>query len=210
MNNAVLNLPRFTGIHEHRTLESQQIVRENNLDKLQQLDRFLADIQGRAFRIAQLATGSTDDALDLVQDAMFKLVEKYSERPAGEWQPLFYRILHSRINDWFRRNSVRGRHQVAANRLVSGNEDEDPIQASADPNGRSPEQQLQTASGMEELQMALQSLPFRQQQAFLLRAWEGLSVKQTAAAMDCAEGSVKTHYSRAIHNLREQLGDYCP
>ena len=190
-------------------MESQRLYQERVLDKTAQLDDFLTGIQGRAFRMAQLATGNKEDALDLVQDAMFKLVEKYTERPASEWQPLFYRILHSRINDWYRRGSVRRRHQGF---LSNGGDDqqEDPIQSSADPHGRTPEELLQTDTSMEKLQSALTNLPLRQQQAFLLRAWEGLDVKQTAQAMSCAEGSVKTHYSRAIHSLRDQLGEYWP
>lgn len=190
-------------------MESQRLYRERTLDKNEQLDAFLANVQGRAYRMAQLATGNKEDALDLVQDAMFKLVEKYSERPAAEWQPLFYRILQSRINDWYRRSGVRSRHHGSLS-AGSDEQEEDPIQTSKDPHGRSPDEQLQTQSGMEKLQAALENLPLRQQQAFLLRAWEGLDVRQTANAMSCAEGSVKTHYSRAIHSLREQLGDYWP
>ncbi|MBL4820983.1 MAG: RNA polymerase sigma factor [Gammaproteobacteria bacterium] len=172
------------------------------------MDQFLAEIQGRAFRMAQIATGSSDDALDLVQDAMFKLVEKYSDRPEQQWRPLFYRILQSRINDWYRRNQVRNRHRIFLN---SHNEDgEDPIQTAKDESHHTPEAEFQAEQGMQELQLALEKLPLRQQQAFLLRAWEGLNVKQTAQAMSCAEGSVKTHYSRAIHSLREQLSEHWP
>jgi RNA polymerase sigma-70 factor, ECF subfamily len=172
------------------------------------LDKFLEGVQSRAFRIAQIATGNTEDALDLVQDAMFKLVEKYSDKSEQEWAPLFYRILNSRINDWYRRNSVRNRHRSW---LSSTDEDgEDPIQTAVDPHGPAPEADSITNQGMDKLQIALEGLPARQQQAFLLRAWEGLDVRQTATAMECAEGSVKTHYSRAIHSLRAQLGEHWP
>ncbi len=172
------------------------------------LDKFLKGVQSRAYRIAQIATGNSEDALDLVQDAMFKLVEKYSDRSEQEWTPLFYRILNSRINDWYRRNSVRNRHRSW---LSNTDEDgEDPIQTAPDPYGRSPDEQSVTDESMDKLQIALEGLPARQQQAFLLRAWEGLDVRQTATAMECAEGSVKTHYSRAIHSLRAQLGEYWP
>lgn len=171
-------------------------------------DKFLQGVQARAFRIAQIATGNPDDALDLVQDAMFKLVEKYADRSEQEWTPLFYRILSSRINDWHRRNSVRNRHRSW---LTRGEDDEqDPIQTAPDPHGRSPAEESVTSQSMDKLQLALEGLPARQQQAFLLRAWEGLDVRQTATAMECAEGSVKTHYSRAIHSLRAQLGEHWP
>jgi len=178
------------------------------LDNSQQLDQFLAGIQGRAFRMARIATGNSDDALDLVQDAMFKLVEKYSDKPENEWSPLFYRILQSRINDYYRRNQVRNRHRTY---LTSIDEDgEDPIQTAKDESSHTPEAEFQAESGIQKLQELLENLPLRQQQAFLLRAWEGLDVKQTAQAMSCAEGSVKTHYSRAIHTLRDKLGDHWP
>jgi RNA polymerase sigma-70 factor (ECF subfamily) len=172
------------------------------------LDKFLQGAQSRAFRIAQIATGSAGDALDLVQDAMFKLVEKYSERPGQEWMPLFYRILNSRINDWHRRNTVRNRHRSWLS--TAEEEGEDPIQTAPDPRGRSPDEETVTHESMDQLQITLEGLPARQQQAFLLRAREGLDVRQTAAAMECAEGSVKTHYSRAIHSLRAQLGEHWP
>ena len=108
----------------------------DKLDTLQKLDRFLADVQGRAYRIAQIATNNPDDALDLVQDAMFKLVEKYSGRPESEWGPLFYSILQSRTNDWHRRNTVRRR--IMGWLLPSENDGEDPIERVADESQRSP------------------------------------------------------------------------
>jgi len=169
---------------------------------------FLQGAQARAFRIARFATRNNEDALDLVQDAMFKLVEKYSGRPETEWPPLFYRILHSRINDWHRRNSVRNRFRGWLG--SAEDETEDPLQTVPDPHGCSPEAESETSEGMTKLQEALAALPLRQQQASLLRAWEGLDVKQTAIAMSCAEGSVKTHCSRAIHSLRAQLGEHWP
>lgn len=178
------------------------------LNKSTLLDKFLKSVQNRAFRIAQLATGNPEDALDLVQDAMFKLVEKYSDREENEWTPLFYRILTSRINDWYRRSNVRNRHRSF---LYADDESkEDPIQTAPDHFGKRPDKDSETDESMTRLQQALQQLPPRQQQAFLLRAWEGLDVRQTAAAMSCAEGSVKTHYSRAIHTLREALGEHWP
>ena len=178
------------------------------LDTLQTLDQFLTQVQGRAYRIAQIATNNSDDALDIVQDAMFKLVEKYAHHRSEEWGPLFYRILQSRINDWHRRSSVRNRFRSWFG--LSDDDTEDPIASAPDTAGRSPEQHVQLDFSMDALQSALQALPLRQQQAFLLRVWEGLDVKQTALAMSCAPGSVKTHYSRAVHSLRAALGDHYP
>ncbi len=176
------------------------------LKETEALDNFLRSVQARAYRIAQIATNHSEDSLDIVQDTMFKLVEKYADKPATDWPPLFYRILNSKIHDWYRRNSVRNRHRTW---LTANDEnDEDPIQTAPDIEGKTPELENIITEGMDKLQSALQLLPPRQQQAFLLRAWEGLDVKQTAQAMDCAQGSVKTHYSRAIHNLREQLGEH--
>ncbi len=188
-------------------IEFSSVMGDSVLNNSLLLDKFLQSVQSRAFRIAQISTGNAEDALDLVQDAMFKLVEKYSDKPQDEWTPLFYRILNSRINDFHRRNKVRNRYTSWIN---YGEEMEDPIQTAPDPYGRSPEVETQTNESMERLQQALEDLPPRQQQAFLLRAWEGLNVKQTASAMSCAEGSVKTHYSRAIHSLRENLGEHWP
>ena len=139
------------------------------------LDKFLEGVQSRAFRIAQIATGNSEDALDLVQDAMFKLVEKYSQRSEQEWAPLFYRILNSRINDWYRRNAVRNRHRSWLSN--TDEEGEDPIQTAPDHYGRSPDEEVVTNEGMDKLQIALEGLPARQQQAFLLRAWEGTKRK---------------------------------
>jgi RNA polymerase sigma-70 factor (ECF subfamily) len=170
------------------------------------LNRFLASVEKRAFRIAQLATSNSDEAFDIVQDAMFKLVDKYASKPEADWPALFHRILQNRIRDWYRRNSLRNRFRSW---LSSGlDDDEDLMQTVADDAGRSPEEQLQLGQGMEALEKALHNLPLRQQQAFILRVWESLDVRATANAMSCAEGSVKTHYSRAIHSLRETLGEH--
>ncbi|PCH60206.1 MAG: RNA polymerase sigma factor [SAR86 cluster bacterium] len=177
------------------------------LDNLDNLDRFLEQVQARAYRMARIATGNSDDALDIVQDAMFKLVEKYSDRAENEWYPLFYRILQSRIYDRYRREGVRSKFFKWLS--ATDAEAEDPIQTAVDKSAKSPEQELQINQGMDKLQKMLGLLPIRQQQAFLLRAWEGMSVKETASIMCCAQGSVKTHYSRAVHTLRDRLGEAC-
>ena len=141
-----------------------------------------------------------------VQDAMLKLVEKYADRAESDLAPLFFCILQSRIQDWYRRSSVRNRLRSW---LGTGEEDEeDPFQQVADPASRSAEQLLITEDSITALNAALLQLPLRQQQVFLLRAWEGLDVRDTAAVMQCAEGSVKTHYSRALAALKGKLGEH--
>ncbi|MBF8269097.1 MAG: putative RNA polymerase sigma-E factor [Gammaproteobacteria bacterium] len=138
---------------------------------------------------------------------MFKLVEKYAGRPDAEWGPLFHRILQSRIQDWHRRTSVRDRFRGW---LGLTDEDEDPMQQVVDERDGDPEHVLQTQRGIAELEQLLHTLPVRQQQAFLLRTLEGLDVSDTARAMACSEGSVKTHYFRAVHTLRDKLGEHWP
>jgi RNA polymerase sigma-70 factor (ECF subfamily) len=169
-----------------------------------ELDRFLASVERRAFRMAVLATRDRDDALDLVQDAMTALVERYAARPPVEWPPLFHRILQNRIRDWARRRAWRDRFRAWLGRDEGS---DDPIDALANADARDPASQAADAAEGRRLEAALAALPLRQQQAFLLRAWEGLDVAETAQAMRCSAGSVKTHYFRAVHALREKLGD---
>jgi RNA polymerase sigma-70 factor (ECF subfamily) len=160
--------------------------------------------------MAEFATGNREYALDLVQDAMLGLVKKYSDRGADEWGALFYRILQSRIRDWYRRGRVRNRLFGWLARPAGDDADTDPLQGVADPVCNDPAGTLGSRNAIERLEQALQQLPPRQQQAFLLRSWEGLDTAATAYAMGCSEGSVKTHYSRALHSLREQLEEHWP
>ena len=171
------------------------------------LNQFLAGVELKAFRIAQSALRHEDDALDAVQDAMLQLARAYSARPAEEWKPLFYRILENRIRDMQRRRTVRGR--VISWFPFRGEDDEDepdPIAQAPSPEPQ-PLKRLELDQAMSALEKAVGELPRRQQQAFLLRTLEGLDVAETAAAMGCSEGSVKTHYFRAVQALRAQLGD---
>ncbi|MGH8287969.1 MAG: RNA polymerase sigma factor [Steroidobacteraceae bacterium] len=171
------------------------------------LSHFLAGIEVRAFKIAQAALRHEDDALDAVQDAMLQLARAYSQRPAEEWKPLFYRILENRIRDMQRRRTVRNRVMSWLPFRAEADEDEpDPI-AEAASNEPLPVRRLELEEAMSALEKALAALPRRQQQAFLLRTLEGLDVAQTAKAMGCSEGSVKTHYFRALQSLRAQLGE---
>jgi len=156
--------------------------------------------------MAIIATGRQDEALDIVQDAMLKLVKRYRDREPQEWGALFTRILQTTIRDWYRRNTVRQRvwgfFGTAQNESDDG---EFPWQTMEDKHSVNPEQQTKQQQAMAVLEKVLHDLPLRQQQVFLLRQWEGLDTAQTARAMGCSEGSVKTHYSRAIQRLREQL-----
>lgn len=172
----------------------------------QALDRFLAGVERRAYRMAEIATGNREDALDIVQDAMLKLAQSYGRRSEAEWGPLFHRILQSRIRDWYRRSRVRNRWRVWL-----GSSDErggDPIQELADPAGVDPAHRVAMQDATGALEAALRALPLRQQQAFLLRVWEGLDVAETARVMGCSSGSVKSHFSRAVHALRARLGEH--
>ena len=139
---------------------------------------------------------------------MYKLVQKYRNRAAAEWGPLFQTILQSRIKDYYRRNSLRNRFRG----WLGGGEDKeaDPVAEAVDEQGMPPDVEVDAGRGMEQAGQALRRLPLRQQQAFVLRALEGLDVAETAKVMKCSEGSVKTHYSRAVHTLRVQLDDYKP
>lgn len=172
------------------------------------LDEFLASVERRAFRMAQFATGQTEDALDIVQDTMLVLVRRYGDKPEAEWQPLFFRILQNRIRDWYRRRTVRNRWHSLWPGGQSADKDEDPIAQLPDPKGTHPEQQILATDALSAVEAAVKQLPLRQQQAFFMRAWEGLSVSETATTMQCSAGSVKTHYSRAVHTLRNLLKDH--
>lgn len=178
------------------------------LHRERQLNEFLAEVERRALRIAEIGIRDRDEALDLVQDAMIKLVRNYSSRPRDEWTPLFYRILQNGIRDWHRRQKVRNRVMVWFGRSASGDDEYDVIAQAPDPTGRTPDEQLQTGEAMQRLEASIHALPTRQREAFTLRTFEGLDVSGTAAAMGCSEGSVKTHYSRAVHTLREKLGEH--
>ena len=172
-----------------------------------QLNRFLAGVERRALRFAEIAVRDRDEALDLVQDAMIKLARKYAGRGEDEWTPLFYRILQNGIRDWHRRRAVRSRVMVWFNRPATA-DDYDVVAEAPDPGGRTPDETLANREAMDRLEAAIAALPARQREAFMLRTFEGLDVAGTAQVMGVSAGSVKTHYSRAVHTLREQLGEH--
>jgi RNA polymerase sigma-70 factor (ECF subfamily) len=174
--------------------------------KARALNDFLASVELRAFKMAVIALRHEDDALDAVQDAMLQLARAYGARPAEEWKPLFYRILENRIRDVQRRRMTRNKVIAWLPWRRDGDELPDPIEQAPSPE-LPPGQRLELDEAIAALEGAVSQLPRRQQQAFMLRTVEGMDVAQTAAAMGCSEGSVKTHYFRALNALRQKLGD---
>lgn len=161
--------------------------------------------------MARMASGSPDDALDIVQDTMLDFARLYANRPEGEWNVLFFKILHSRITDWYRRTAVRRRfHDWFGKPRNDEDDEEDPMARVADSTSPDPAEGVMRQEFTVALQAALRKLPLRQQQAFVLRTWEGFDTAQTALAMGCSEGSVKTHYSRAVHTLQIKLEEFQP
>jgi RNA polymerase sigma-70 factor (ECF subfamily) len=176
------------------------------------LSAFLAGVERRAFKQAMFAVRDEDAALDVVQDAMLRLSQSYGDRAAEELPPLFQRILQNAIRDWYRRQKVRSTWTTLLSSLVPGRgeeDDQDPLetlQASGDSNPEdTPPERLERAQVVEIIEQEVSRLPDRQREAFLLRYWEELDVAETARAMGCSEGSVKTHCSRATHALAAAL-----
>lgn len=191
---------------------SENVAAEAIVNQLpyQTMEQFLKYIERRAFHMARLNTGDTEVALDVVQEAMYKLVQKYSEKTAEEWKPLFYQILSRKLTDYYRRKSVRDKVLIWAKPL-SQDDQQTPIDLTVNasaPNSETPHEMHMRNQRIAKLDQSVKQLPHRQRQAFMLRCWEGLSTIDTALAMGCSQGSVKTHYSRAMHSLREMLEDY--
>jgi len=170
------------------------------------MNAFLAQVERRAFRMAELNLGHREDALDAVQDAMLRLVKHYSDKPAQEWTPLFWGILRRRIVDLQRRRKVRS---IMVGWLGGRDDDGEDLPAwePAD-TGPGPLERLNDAQSYADMAAAVKLLPQRQREAFMLRVLEGLDVAETAQAMGCSEGSVKTHLSRALQRLRDQLEEW--
>jgi len=176
----------------------------------QELSNFLASVERRAFKQAAFAVRNDESALDIVQDAMINLSEHYGERPAAELPLLFTRILQNKIHDFFRRQKVRNKWITWFSALgPSDDEDFDPLESlealegSAQAESAGDKYERSQVVGIIEEEIA--RLPRRQREAFLLRYWEDFDVAETAAAMGCSEGSVKTHCSRATHALAKAL-----
>lgn len=165
------------------------------------LEQFLQNNEQQAFRIARAAVGCPEEALDIVQDAMLKLCKHYSHKPEAQWAPLFYRILNNRVMDYFRSRKTQQQWLGDAPEAEAHTADEGAQEGLSALLNRQQWQRLNAALGQ---------LPERQREAFLLRCWEGQSTAATASSMGCTEGSVKTHYSRALSALRQALQEIWP
>lgn len=176
----------------------------------QRLKFFMQDVTGRALVMMESATqGHNGIAMDLVQEAFISLHKSYAAKSTAEWYPLFYTILNNKLQDWRRKESRRA-FPFSLFKKNNDETDEDETYDIVDETTPNPLQFLSQALAVEEIQNAISKLPVRQQQAFMLRAWEGFDTQTTAEIMNCSEGSVKTHYHRAIQGLREYLAHLNP
>lgn len=177
-----------------------------------ELSEFLAGVERRAYKQAMFAVRENEAALDIVQDAMLRLAEKYGDRPPGELPMLFQRILQNAIRDFFRRSKVRSMWTTLLSSLSGGREDEedhDPLETLLVAQGSNgvddAPARLERTQVLEIIGQEVAKLPPRQREAFLMRYWEELDVEETAKVMGCSGGSVKTHCSRAAHALAAAL-----
>lgn len=175
----------------------------------QELSDFLQSVEKRAFKRTVYAVRDDQAALDIMQDAMIRLAEKYGDRPAAELPLIFQRILSNATLDWFRRQKVRNAAMVNLGDFEGPEGDFDLLETLATMDGAlGSESAAETVSRhqiMAVIEAAIAELPGRQREAFLLRYWEEFDVAETASAMGCSEGSVKTHCSRAVHALANAL-----
>ncbi len=185
--------------------------RNSPLSSRIELSDFLASVEKRAFKQALFAVRNEETALDIVQDAMMKLAEKYGDRPPEELPMLFQRILQNVIRDHYRRQKVRSMWTTLLSAFSGPDEEDehDPLETleSADSEFRSPSPQaeVEQQQTLSLIEREIEKLPPRQREAFLMRYWEEMDIAETAAAMGCSEGSVKTHCSRATHALAAAL-----
>lgn len=169
-------------------------------ERAQALNAFFISVQVKALRQIEFAVKNRDDAFDILQDAMEKLAKNYADKP-NEWAPLFQRILQNTLYDWYRKQKIKQLFKFSSSIDDEEIEAETCQQVVAD----NPERSAMAANDMAVAKRALAQLPIRQQQAFILRAWWGHNIAETAYAMNCSEGSVKTHYSRARSRLQALL-----
>lgn len=172
-----------------------------------ELSDFLKSVERRAFKRAAYAVRDDDAALDIVQDSMIRLAQKYADRPTAELAPLFQRILSNATMDWFRRQKVRNAVTRNFSDFASAGDDADfdlleTLEAAGSlPGAEGPIDTISRAQTLQAIEAEVARLPGRQREAFILRYWEELDVRETALCMGCSEGSVKTHCSRAVHTL---------
>lgn len=174
----------------------------------QELSDFLRDVERRAFKQTVYAVRDEHAALDIVQDAMLKLAEKYATKPVEEYPMLFQRILQNTMRDFWRRQKVRNLWTTLLSSFGSNDdeEDRDPLETiDVEDNQSNPAETLQRNQTIAIVEKALEKLPPRQREAFVLRYWEDMDVAETAEVMGCSQGSVKTHCSRAVHALAQTL-----
>jgi len=175
------------------------------------LAQFLEEVERRAYRQAVYAVRDEQAALDIVQDSMMKLAEKYGANPPAEYPMLFQRILQNTIRDYYRRQKVRNFWVTAVSFFSSGSDEQDDEDAlehvQAADERDSPVNLLISSKNIALIEAAVEKLPPRQREAFLLRYWEDMDIAETAAVMGCSQGSVKTHCSRAVHTLAAALQD---
>jgi len=174
-----------------------------------ELSDFLASVERRAFKQTAFHVHDDHAALDIVQDAMMKLVEKYAHKPIEEYPMLFQRILQNTTRDFWRRQKVRNLWTTLLSAFGASNDDgddRDPLETiDVEDDSDEPSMQLERKQTIKIIESALEKLPTRQREAFLLRYWEEMDVAETASVMGCSDGSVKTHCSRAVHALAEEL-----
>ncbi len=178
----------------------------------EELNEFLKSVERRSFKRTVYAVRDEDAALDIVQDAMIRLCSSYADRPASEWPMLFQRIVSNATLDWFRRQKVRNAvfqniGDLEAHASSDDDGDFDLLEALRidEPGTEGAEDTASRAEILVAIEAEVEKLPARQREAFLLRYWEELDVAETAAAMGCSEGSVKTHCSRAVQALSKAL-----
>ena len=170
------------------------------------IQQWLKEIGRRALVMTELATNFHHQSQDIVQDSLLSFINHYSDKPSEQWTPLFYGILRNQITDWKRKQARRSKWLTWFSSHTIDDEDEiNPFEQIANSYEDNPAQLLANASDIKLVQQVLSTLPERQQQAFLLRAWEGLDIQTTSQIMGCSESSVKTHYSRALSILRSAL-----
>lgn len=173
-----------------------------------ELSDFLAEVERRAFKQTVYAVRDDHAALDIVQDAMMKLAEKYGDKPAEEFPMLFQRILQNTMRDFWRRQKVRNLWTTLLSSFGSreDGDDHDPLETiDVEDDSDEPSVRLERSQTIRLLEQAIEKLPTRQREAFVLRYWEEMDVAETATIMGCSDGSVKTHCSRAVHALAIEL-----